>query len=425
MTDITKGFLKNIDIYGAKFQFYINKTSSIKTTIGGVFTLLTVGFFIFTFVVFGYDFYYKFNPNVIYQDKIYSDEEIYKMNNMTVNEVPIILKTRKRISKELIFVVDANTPYTFQAKANKTFGFLKKCNDSYILDNFYPDSKQKGTEDINGDWSFLCYNSSEFKFGLHDSAGGQGSNLVNVLSIWTTGCNKTNYRNMGDFPCDKDVNFTTPWNGRSEIEVWAKQILFNPDVLKTPFNDTWTRVTRTRLSKMAKIELYLYLLETVSMDDTGFLLESLHKNSKFGIGKIEMLTMVNETPDRNFDFTIYLGFDKNYRQFMRRYMRFQDLVAVVGGILKAVTTFFTLITFPINEHDLISYLKNKIEKDNHFDVKNNLIADSSSILKSNYLNKIILTKEVNKDENNQIKKENDLSNRVNSENENSLSKSNN
>lgn len=362
----TKKLLSGIDIYGAEFQFYVNKSSSIKTSMGGIFTLLTLGFFVFTFVVFGYDFYYKLNPNVIFQQKIYTDEEIYKMNNMTIEDTPVVMKMRKRIAQEMYFIIDANVPFTFQEVKN--YSYVKNCTNDYVLRNFYPNSYEKGMEDLNGDWAFLCYDTGQFPFGLHDAAGGQGSDVVNVLSIWTTNCGKKNWRGM-DLPCPPGVNFSTPWNMRSDMEIWTKQILFNPDELKTPFNSTWTRIASLKLSMIADIEVYLYLLETVAMDDAGFLLESLKRTSKFGLGKVETLNFIRDTPRTSFDFTLYIGFDKTFNQYMRRYMRIQDLLAVVGGILKALTTFFTVIAFPLNEHHLIDYIKDKVERNNHFTVK--------------------------------------------------------
>lgn len=362
-----RNLLSGIDIYGAEFKFYVNKSSSIKTYMGGVFTLLTLGFFVFTFIVFGYDFYYKLNPNVIFQQKIYTDEEIHKMNNMTLQDTPVVMKMRKRLSQEMYFIVDANVPYTFQEVKN--YSYVKNCANDFILKNFYPQSYEKGMEDLNGDWAFLCYDTAQFPFGLHDAAGGQGSNDVNVLSIWTTNCGKKNWRGM-DLPCAPGVNFTIPWNMRTDLEIWTKQILFNPDELTLPFNSTWTRIASLKLSRIADIEVYLYLLETVAMDDAGFLLESLKRSSKFGLGKVETLNFIRDTPRSDFDFTLYIGFDKTYNQYMRRYMRIQDLLAIVGGILKALTTFFTIIAFPLNEHHLVDYIKDKVERENHFELKN-------------------------------------------------------
>lgn len=411
----SKKMLTNIDIYGAEFQLYVNNSSSIKTPMGGIFTLLTVGFFVFTFVVFGYDFYYKLNPNVVFQQKIYTDDEIYKMNNMTVTDIPVVIKMRKRISRELYFIIDANVPYTFQKVKN--YSYVKNCTSDFVLKNFYPNSYENGMADMNGDWAFLCYDTADYPFGLHDAAGGQGSEVVNVLSIWTTTCGKTNWRGM-DLPCPPGVNFTTPWNMRTELEVWTKQVLFNPDDLKSPFNNTWTRISNMKLSLAAEIKVYLYLLETVAMDDTGFLLETLERSSRLGLGKVETLNFIRDIPRTSFDFTLYIGFDKIYNQYIRRYMRIQDLLALVGGILKALTTFFAILTLPLNEHHLVDYIKDKIQRKSVFELKskNSL---QMNLLKNNNLKR---EEEKREDETNKIKKI-EVSN--NSQSEMSMNKSNN
>ena len=37
---------------------------------------------------------------------------------MTVTDIPVVIKMRKRISRELYFIIDANVPYTFQKVKN-------------------------------------------------------------------------------------------------------------------------------------------------------------------------------------------------------------------------------------------------------------------------------------------------------------------
>lgn len=374
--------IKNIDIYGAQFNFYVQKETTIKTMLGGVFTLLTLGFFLFTFIVFGYDFYYKLNPNVISQEKLYTKEELYSMNNQTVTDLPIVMKMSKRISEEIYFIVDANIPYTFQEE--KLYNYVKHCSEDYVLENFYPDNAAKGKEDMEKDWGFLCYNISDYKFGLHDTAGGQGSEIVNVLSIWTTRCRDREYKGFL-IPCPSNYDPNLEWDD-TDLEIWTKKTLYNPDDLSFPFESSWTRVARMRLSLTVVTELYIYLLETISMDDTGFILESLNKSSRFGLGSIELLDFILNSPMKSFDFTLYIGYDKFYKQYLRKYMKIQDLLAVVGGILKALMTLFQIITFPYNEHSLVDYLKNKVERTNSFKPKESLVSNQIRISEKSKLN---------------------------------------
>lgn len=366
--------VRNSDIYGAQFQIYVQNEKSIKTVLGGLLTILTLGFFLFTFIVFGYDFYYKQNPNVISQEKLYTEEEIYNMNNQTIHNVSVVLKMSKRLSEETYFLVDANEPYTFQKK--KLYNYLKHCKEDYVLENFYPDNYTIGREEMSSEWGFLCYDLSDYKFGLHDTAAGQGSNVVNVLSIWTTRCRSTLYKGLM-MPCPSGYDPNKKLE-RQNLEVWTKKILFNPDNSTHPFDSTWTRVSRMKLTLNTIIEMYIYLLETISMDDTGFILESLEKTSHFGLGNMESINFILDEPMDSFDFTLYIGYDKVYRQYLRRYMKIQDLLAVVGGILKAVVTFFQLITNPYNEHHLVDYIKSKVERTKEFKKNHEFNPDSNN-----------------------------------------------
>ena len=64
-----KNFLEEIDVYGTRLTFRTQKRDNYKTSLGGIFTIITlsiVGMFTFFF---GQDFYYGTNP-LIYTDTV-------------------------------------------------------------------------------------------------------------------------------------------------------------------------------------------------------------------------------------------------------------------------------------------------------------------------------------------------------------------
>jgi hypothetical protein len=65
-------FMKTIDIYGVKVELNLRKSSSSKTIIGGIFTILTVGFVIGCAWSIGKDIIYHQEPLISIEDHIFS-----------------------------------------------------------------------------------------------------------------------------------------------------------------------------------------------------------------------------------------------------------------------------------------------------------------------------------------------------------------
>lgn len=252
---------------------------------------------------------------------------------------------------------------------------MRPCKEDYIIENFYPDNKELGKEHLKEEYGFLCYNASDYKFGLHDTAGGPGSETVNVVSIWNLRCSNTPQKGF-NLPCPSDYDPTKPMK-TSELQIWTKKVLYNPDDYKNPFESTWTGVAAFYLSYKIPVGVYLYLEEMISLDDTGFLVESIEKTSRFGVGKVETLNLLLDVSDR-FYFNLFIGYDKIYKQYLRQYMKIQDLLALVGGILKAIITIFQLVNLPFNEHQVVDYIKNRLEKSKQFTPNINLKSEISN-----------------------------------------------
>lgn len=361
-----KELIKGIDIYGASYEFRIQNSTSIKSLIGGAMTLITVGFFAFVFVIFGHDFYMKLNPKVLIQDKIHSDEQLYKLNNYTVKGKILVLKIRKEMSVLLDWMLDANVPYSFQNE--KILDTMKKCNDSYVFEMFYQNNEDYGKQQML-DNEFLCYDIGTNKFGLHDSAGGQGNILVSPMSIWSYKCG-VNYWGIQfkDCPPDYDPNKIL---SRPEVEVWLQEILFNPDNLDSPYQYTYRRAGKFRLSKNSLSWTYLYIRYHALYDNLGFLMDTEVFKEEIGLGDVEAFSATLDVPLDYFDFKVFIGYDKKFKQYTRTYMKFQDLLALVGGVLKAVFVFFQVLSYFFNNYNLSQYIYEKATATEESKQKNN------------------------------------------------------
>ncbi len=238
--------IKVFDVFGASFSFTINNSSSIKTIAGGIFSIFTFAFFLFAFIAFGNDFYYKLNPKVLIQQMVLSNETLYNLQNYTIPDQIMVVKLDKQIDSVLNWLIDTNLPYSFQSK-RAPYDVLKPCNESFVLDEFYSDNHQLGITHMESKFTFLCYNFAQYPFGLHDSGAGAGSVLVNPVSIWTFRCGKS-ARGIQGKPCPAGFNMTNSISNKN-IEVWTYLTLYDPGNISQPFKKSLERVTKTALSK--------------------------------------------------------------------------------------------------------------------------------------------------------------------------------
>ena len=82
--------LEAIDIYGKPYNFTIFKKDVFKTTIGGVFSILTFLCFLLSFIFFGEDFYKRQNPKYINQKISLEKYPIYNVSNQVLAAAFII-----------------------------------------------------------------------------------------------------------------------------------------------------------------------------------------------------------------------------------------------------------------------------------------------------------------------------------------------
>lgn len=344
--------LKLVDIYGADFSILIRNSKKMNTVIGAILTILTFCFFVFVTISFGDNFYNKKNPIVIIQNKVLSYNETYLLNNSTAPSRLVILKMSKFMDDISNFLIDAAIPYTFQK--NKTYGLVTPCNQTWVLDNFYPENRDFGIKDMNTSYSYLCYDIKDYKFGLGDNSGGQGSILVSPLSIWTFRCNGTT-RGITGKSCPTNFDFTS--NKIAKVEVWTEDVLFDQDNLENPFSVTLTRAGKYQFARDQSLDIYLSMKIHKNYDNRGFLLDTEIETQTIGYGSVETIVSVFTKPKDFYDCSLYIGYNKIYQRYHRSYMKVQDLLALVGGVLKFVITFCQTALYASNEFFLIKYLR--------------------------------------------------------------------
>ena len=351
--------LKKTDVYGSQYKTLIDNSTSVKSIAGGLMSLATFMFFIFVFIIFGQDFYHKKNPKVLIQQKVLNDYELYALNNYTIQNKSIVITVRKELNDVTDWIVYANAPYSFQE--DKIYEFLRPCNDSFVIRNFYNGNATYAMDELTNKLAYYCHDLSKFKFGLPEAGGGAGSNLVNPLSMWTIPCEKKTKGLVGK-KCPKGYN-SSSFTSRTAVEIWSYETLFDPDSFEQPFSESLKRIGNLRPTKNSKSELFLSMKIHENHDNKGFFMDTDVVTKTVGVDSYEQNIIFLDIPKDYYDVSVYIGFSKNYSRYTRTYMKIQDLLAQVGGVIKAVFTFFQIFSYFFNSYYLNLYVLSLTERE--------------------------------------------------------------
>ena len=343
---------KAMDVYGSKINFSIQNSGSIKTFAGGVMSFLTLLFIIFTFFAFGQDFYHMKNPRVLIQHKKHSYEELDSLNNATLQNKTIIVMVEKELDAITDWIVDGNVPYTLQQE--KVNYIMKPCDLDFVTREFYRGNKTYALDDISKRYTYLCYDQSSMRFGLTDSGEGRGSHLVNPLSIWTWKCGDSAFDlKTKDCPVNYDPS---KFVKKTEVQVWGYEMLYDPDNISSPFSDSLYRFSQIQLTKTGMYYIDIDIMKHENHDNKGFFMDTDAVTTSFVVDKTLTRFIPLQIPQDFFDITLYIGFSKNYYRYQRTYMKIQDLLAQVGGVIKFIFTMFQVISYFFNEYYLFRFL---------------------------------------------------------------------
>lgn len=340
--------MEKLDIYGSAFNFTINRKSHISTKIGVIFSMITLGVFIFTFYSFGQDLFYKTHPFITIQEKSYRNEELIIMNSTTIPNRTIVVVVEEKIDGLVSFITENTVPGTNQDVQNHSL--LEYCDDEWVLQKFYSDNNTYGREELIIK-KFYCWKLNEFNFGMLDTANTGNNYYIMPACIYTIECDSTHH-NVKTRPCRyKLADFI---NLRSMIQVWVEKIIFQPDNYTHPFEPTYI-MSQIRATTMQEVNLQLSLSRHNNTDDDGFILTNRKTSLDLGASGFTWEVFQKNKPDFH-DITVLVGYDKVYAHTSRIYMKVQDFAANLGGILEIIVGFFELFFIFYNKYAIDEYL---------------------------------------------------------------------
>lgn len=337
--------LKNIDMYGEKFEFILeNESTRAKSVYGGVISFMTFCFFVFTFIAFGGDLYYKTNPKLIIEEKILSDSDINTLMSVPISNKTIIFKVTQLIDDYTNFLIDVAVPFTNFTQYS--YSLMQKCPDEKIVNKFYEGNWTLARTEVNISFSYLCYDLASNRFGLNNDQEANTNSLSIPTTIWTFACGKEK-RGVKGKPCPGSYDNL---NGQTVyLEVWAEEVLFDQSNLKSPYFTNYERITKVVLTRIGLTTTWLAMKVHRVIDNLGFLLDTYSQKEEYGASSWTHVESTFPQQKDNFNYSLYVGFQRKYISYTRTYMKFQDLLALVGGVVKSVFTIFQILIYLIND----------------------------------------------------------------------------
>jgi hypothetical protein len=328
-------FLYNLDFFGEKIIFTFNGKSTMKTTVGLIFTVFLAFIGIAMFMFMGQGFLFKVDPTSTYS--LTSLETVQFLNTTNSKNMFVAFRVKQGSS---VLKVDGSY-FTFVITQLRLLNItnsrkylpITECSKTVGIDKRY--LRKAGLE---GNY-FYC-----LPLNFEDFGGPPSNTNYNYLEVLLSACDSTLDPKCKKPLADSFNKGTTPLY----VETYYPQIYFDPNNVDNPLTVSHSLVTdKYQLSGLIAREIQLK--KSVFYDDDGWLLR--HE-------KITNVTSVHSTISNklNKDATSLQIYNLNifagslFETYTRKYQKLQDVIAVVGGFLKMCQIVFELVLFYYNKY---------------------------------------------------------------------------
>ena len=329
--------VKFIDIFGTTFQFTILKNDKYKTTIGGILSIISIiGILIFVYL-FGLNFFYKLNPEIIQQDIIKDNYGI--PINITNNNLIIAFRIED----------DLHTLVNFEGEVFPYFEYRKskKNNQSINTVNHNININYERCDFIKSNNSFYIQNINfsqcyclDFKNSSVDIGGFWDADYVNYFYM------RLDMTSNGTYNMEKLQNYIS--KGRY-ISFLLPYFYFDIKDQIQPLKQIYKNYFYKLNLGIGKYDR-IYFKNITNFDDRGWLLNNIYYNEVLSTSQLlgdYYSININDT-EANYLYRSVFYYDKDIIQISRNYMKLQDLGARVGGLINIIMLICNIILNPIN-----------------------------------------------------------------------------
>lgn len=415
--------LKKVDLFGAKFRFPVMGQKSYKTNIGGLCSIFCFGVLLMFFFILGTNFYKRENPMVAFNkefktnyfnytlninnfnlgfritDDIYNFKlfaNIYEIEAHLITYRKLNNGTHKKISDEILDYHQCDFSNFDNSIYYKNFYCLDKLNSDVGLNlsglwdsdeikfiqikvfekNMVVDYLNSIQDSIN-DSSHL-QNNDELtdRFSSHSTTNEEMGSFKKYNSSQIETAFNPNYTtNLGSYSKNNNISMKFP------IQFLLQSFYFNPMDYYSPFK-LHLFITNENLNNNYKKEISFIFKTGTVYDKIGWFSEYSEASSLIGLDRIEKDIMLADSQEESFNciFKSNFLFDRIHESYYRRYIKVNELIADIGGILKMVIFACSVIVRFYNDHFLYkNFILNLLDK--------KMIFSELKFSESNHLNK--------------------------------------
>jgi hypothetical protein len=331
MSAFLSRLLTSCDGISPPLNFRYNNYSNIKTVIGGIVTLLLIVFITFCTIYFFEDNIYKRNPVTRFSNS-YSES-----NEIDISDFPIIfsfVKNSKIIENPLKYI-SLEAYYNDMKTTEQIFqAYIETCSTSNLGNSTF--HYLETNVDMNGS---LCLVRSKVKYQ-------NGNILTKSLTVLNDPMSLTKqYLNIIVNPCK---NTTTAKTCAAQADIDTFLLDFNTVITTrdnyidmSNYTDPYSSyINIHNVQTSSKLAKAVYLSTKISelFTDDGFLFENIHNSTIIQIDNIRTEVVNSIIPIQ-----IFITGSRLSDVYYRRYVKVQEILANVGGIMNFLFTISGLL----------------------------------------------------------------------------------
>ncbi|KAL4467958.1 hypothetical protein ABPG72_021739 [Tetrahymena utriculariae] len=358
-------FIKFTDIYGQRVQMNFSKKPIYKTVYGGLITLIIGGCFMTGCYFFGCILFNRLNPSIITSERSVTSAARINITNSNIVAMFGVSNGASQIwSDPTIFRMYAvqqimqitnstnSGPQLRQLISyNKT---MKTCDQSDIG---IPEVKPYFNE-LNLT-NLFCFEQSQDIF----MEGDFDAQRFAQVFVYVEKCSNGTVPNVVCQP----IEVINQKLQLSKIQMYLSNTIVDPLNFEEPFSSKGMNLYTQTSSSFPK-EVQLYFTNQYIQDDIGFMFSQVEEKHNF------LFTIQQETTffsNYNVLVRVLIRLQKQKENLMqRRYQKFQDVVAQIGGLMKLLTTIGSIITYRFTQlylfkaigDEILSYDDTNIQK---------------------------------------------------------------
>jgi hypothetical protein len=386
-------YLQLIDIYGFKFNFTNFGNTTYKTTIGGLFSILTFGFLVALFVIFGRPFFLHLDPNVIVQT---IDQDFYPTMNANFEKFPIAFRFENE-KKGPANISDSLFPFLeiVRMKRNEegymTVNYTKSLNYTRCTEDLI---KEKSVLSQIKDWSCVDWRDDNYTLGGTWDTSSQFAFYFKI-TIFYCKYDGVKYSNCTDFnTLNKLLNDKT----KIYLSMMIPSVSITPSDYDAPLKTAASNIFFTLSPLLMRTDRYYY--QTVEINqDVGWFTESKRIFTGYSMDKRDTDLQIRTIEDYNDPTkiktiaTAVFVLNNKLQQISVNFSKIQTFAANVGGVLKIIMEIARILFYFFNSSFIFVDIFYKLSEYeiNDKKIKVGKTEDFSSANITNTLNKLELS----------------------------------